>query len=453
MARLIEHSNQLASDVASVVAGDEPTGSAAITSMTRPRNIGLLMFFLVFGVFGIWASVAPIEGAAHAPGSVTVRSNRQLVQHLEGGIVKEIIARNGDIVRAGDALLILDETQPLAQLEIANLQYLAMRAMEARLIAERDGLEQINFPTDLSAVAQNAQSEISSQTQVFLTRKAALDGSVGVLEQRIGQLQSRLVGLRALQQSKQDLADSFAEELRDVESLLVEGFADKNRVRELERNAAQLRGEAAELTASISSTEIEIGETRLQILQQEREFQNEVANQLAEVQTGLKDATERVTALRSIVQRTTITAPVDGIVNGMQIHTVGGVVPPGQPLADIVPQNEELIVEARISPMDIDRVAIGQEAMVRFSSFSSSVPNIFGNVIHVSADALTDPNTGMAYYSARVEVTPDGLRDLGNLTLIPGMPADVFISTGSRTLLQYMMKPISSAMARSFIED
>lgn len=445
--------NEQTSQLASLIASDQASGSAVITSMNKSKNIGLLMFFLVFGVFGIWATVAPIEGAAHAPGSVTVRSNRQLVQHLEGGIVKEIVARNGDQVRAGDALLILDDTQPLAQLEIANLQYLAMRAMEARLVAERDDLEQINFPADLSAVAQNAQSEISSQTQVFFTRKASLDGSVEVLEQRIGQLQSRLGGLKALQQSKQDLADSFAEELRDVESLLIEGFADKNRLRELERNAAQLRGEAAELTASISSTEIEIGETRLQILQQEREFQNEVANQLAEVQTGLKDATERVTALRSIVERTTITAPVDGIVNGMQIHTVGGVVPPGQSLADIVPQNEELIVEARISPMDIDRVAIGQEAMVRFSSFSSSVPNIFGNVINVSADALTDPNTGMTYYSARVEVTPVGLRDLGNLTLIPGMPADVFITTGSRTLLQYMMKPISSAMARSFIED
>jgi epimerase transport system membrane fusion protein len=453
VARIIEHSNKLAGEQASVVASDKASGSAVITSMNKPKNIGLLMFFLVFGVFGIWASVAPIEGAAHAPGSVTVRSNRQLVQHLEGGIVKEIVARNGDQVQAGDALLILDDTQPLAQLEITNLQYLAMRAMEARLIAERDGLEQINFPADLSTLAQNAESEISSQTQVFLTRKAALDGSVEVLEQRIGQLQSRLGGLRALQQSKQDLADSFAEELRDVQSLLVEGFADKNRVRELERNAAQLRGEAAELTANISSTEIEIGETRLQILQQEREFQNGVANELAEVQTGLKDANERLTALRSIVQRTTITAPVDGIVNGMQVHTVGGVVPPGQPLADIVPQNEELIVEARISPMDIDRVAIGQEAMVRFSSFSSSVPNIFGNVINVSADALADPNTGMAYYSARVEVTPEGLRDLGSLTLIPGMPADVFISTGSRTLVQYLMKPLTSAMARSFIED
>ncbi|TFH75998.1 HlyD family type I secretion periplasmic adaptor subunit [Gammaproteobacteria bacterium LSUCC0112] len=434
--------------------GDDPSQRiGVVTSMEKPKFIGLLIFFLVFGVFGVWAAVAPLDGAAHAPGAVTVRSNRQLVQHLEGGIVSEIRARNGDIVRAGDPLLILDNTQSLAQLEIATAQYLAMRAMEARLIAERDGLEQINFPSDLSTAAQNAQQEIASQTQVFQTRKAALEGSIEVLEQRIGQLQSRLGGLRALQESKQDLADSFAEELRDVESLLVEGFADKNRLRELERNAAQLRGEAAELTASISSTEIEIGETRLQILQQELQFQNEVANQLAETQTALKDATERMTAIRSIVQRTTITAPVDGIVNGMQIHTIGGVVPPGQPLADIVPQNEELIVEARVSPIDIDRIAVGQEAMIRFSSFSSSVPNIFGNVIHISADAYTDPNTGMSYYSARVEVTPEGLKDLGDLTLIPGMPAEVFIATGSRTLLQYFMKPFSNALARSFIED
>jgi len=453
VAQATQGSNNIAHLLANAGGNNPAAGSAVTTSMERPKNIGLLIFFLVFGVFGVWASVAPIDGAAHAPGSVTVRSNRQLVQHLEGGIVSEIRARNGDVVRAGDPLLILDNTQSLAQLEIANSQYLAMRAMEARLIAERDGLDQVSFPADLSTTDQNALAEIQAQTQVFLTRKAALEGSVEVLEQRIGQLQSRLAGLRALQQSKQDLADSFAEELRDVQSLLVEGFADKNRVRELERNAAQLRGEAAELTASISSTEIEIGETRLQILQQEREFQNEVANKLAETQTALKDAIERVTAIRSIVLRTTITAPVDGIVNGMQIHTIGGIVPPGQPVADIVPQSEELIVEARVSPIDIDRIAVGQEAMIRFSSFSSSVPNIFGNVIHISADALTDPNTGMSYYSARVEVTPEGLQDLGDLTLIPGMPAEVFIATGSRTLLQYMMKPFANALARSFIED
>lgn len=423
------------------------------TGIDNPKRIGMLIFFLVFGVFGIWAAVAPLDGAAHAPGTVIVRSNKQLVQHLEGGIVSEIRARNGDIVKAGDPLLILDNTQSLAQLEMANAQYVALRALEARLIAERDNADEVVYPPELSTVENNARSEIASQNQLFRTRRDSLAGSVEVLEQRIGQLQSQLSGLRALQQSKQDLADSFAEELRDVESLLVEGFSDKNRLRELERQAASLRGEAADLTATISSTEIQIGETRLQILQQEREFQNEVAAELADTQTRLKDATERVTALSDIVKRTIITAPVDGIVNGMQIHTVGGVAPPGTPIAEVVPQSDELLIEARVSPIDIDRVAIGQDANIRFSSFSSSVPNIFGKVVNVSADAFTDQNTGMSYYTARVEVTPEGLADLGTLTLVPGMPAEIFIATGSRTFLQYLMKPITNALARSFIED
>ncbi len=423
------------------------------TGIDAPKRIGLLIFFLVFGVFGVWAAVAPLDGAAHAPGTVIVRSNKQLVQHLEGGIVSEIRARNGDAVKAGDPLLILDNTQSLAQLEIANAQYIALRALEARLIAERDGLDAIAFPAELLSSDAYSRTETASQQQLFVTRRASLAGSVEVLEQRIGQLQSQLQGLRALQESKQELATSFGEELRDVQSLLVEGFADKNRLRELERQAALLRGEAAELTASISSTEIQIGETRLQILQQEREFQNEVAAQLAETQTRLKDAYERVTALRDVVNRTVVTAPVDGILNGMQVHTVGGVVPPGTPLAEVVPQSDELVIEARVSPIDIDRVAVGQEAMIRFSSFSSSVPNIFGQVIHVSADAFPDQATGMSYYTARVEVTPEGLASLGSLTLVPGMPAEIFINTGSRTFLQYVMKPFTNALARSFIED
>ncbi|HLT64450.1 MAG TPA: HlyD family type I secretion periplasmic adaptor subunit, partial [Pseudohongiella sp.] len=296
-------------------------------------------------------------------------------------------------------------------------------------------------------------SEIASQQQLFLTRRASLAGSVEVLQQRIGQLQSQLQGLRALKESKEDLAKSFDEELRDISALLAEGFADKNRLRELERQAALLRGEAAELTASISATEIQIGETRLQILQLEREFQNDVATQLADTQTRVKDAYERVTALRDIVVRTVITAPVDGVVNGMQIHTVGGVVPPGTALAEVVPQNDELVIEARISPIDIDRVAEGQEAMIRFSAFSRSVPTIFGSVANVSADAFYDQNTGASYYTARIEVTPEGLAELGDLTLIPGMPAEAFINTGSRTFMQYLLKPLTDSLARSFIED
>lgn len=421
--------------------------------MESPKRIGLLIFFLVFGVFGVWAAVAPIDGAANAPGTVIVRSNRQVVQHLEGGIVQQILVRSGDLVAAGEPLLVLDNTQSLAQLQMANAQFVALRALEARLIAERDGLTEVKFPLELSALESNAMVEMASQEQIFRTRKSQLAGSIDVLEQRIEQLQSQLQGMRATRESKEELAASYAQELEDVRALLEEGFSDKNRLRELERNASTLRGEAAELTANISSTEMQIGETRLQIIQQEREFQNEVANRLSEVQTDIRDISERRNALSDVVSRTVVKAPVAGVVNGLQVHTEGGVIGPGSRIADIVPQSDELIVEARVSPIDIDRVMVGQDATIRFSAFSNSVPSIFGTVINVSADAFTDENTGASYYTARVEVTPEGRANLGDLALVPGMPAEVFIATGSRTFLQYLMKPISNALARSFRED
>lgn len=417
-------------------------------------RVGLLIIFLVFGIFGVWAAVAPIEGAAHAPGIVVVKTYKKLVQHLEGGIVSEILAQNGDYVSAGEPLLILDNTQPLAQLEITNSQFVALKAIESRLIAERDEHSAVIYPDSLTRGELNASEEMSAQTQIFQARKAANEGAIEVLEQRIEQLQSKRVGLHALKTSKETLAASYAEELVDVRELLSQGFSDKTRVRELERSHALSSGEAAELTASISTTEIEIGEARLQILQRRREFLNEVVNQLGETQTNLKDVLERTTALRDIVSRTVVRAPAAGVVNGMQIHTVGGVVGPGQPIVDIVPQTEELIIEARVSPLDIDRVTEGQSVMIRFSSFGrGSVPTIFGTVLNLSADALLDQNTGASYYQARIEVTAEGIADLGSLTLMPGMPADTFIATGARTFLQYLFKPFTNAMARSFIED
>jgi epimerase transport system membrane fusion protein len=311
----------------------------------------------------------------------------------------------------------------------------------------------VAYAASLQQAEGGAPAEIAIQNQIFQARRNALQGSVTVLEQRIEQLQSRLVGMDALRETKVELAESFAEELSDVRELLVEGFSDRNRLRELERNASRLRGEAAELSAAISSTEIEIGETRLQILQQEREFQNDVVTQLSDTQTRLRDVSERMTALSDIVSRTVIAAPDSGIVNGLQIHTIGGVVGPGTAIAEIIPQADELIIEARVSPVDIDRVAVGQHTKIRFSSFSNAVPNIDGRLIHVSADAFVDQPTGMSFYNARIEVTPEGLAELGTLVLLPGMPAEVFISTGARTLVQYMMKPVTSALARSFIED
>jgi len=424
------------------------------TSMETPRRVGLSIFFLVFGVFGLWAVFAPLDGAARASGIVTVESYKKIIQHLEGGIVSEILVQNGDAVKAGDPLLILDNTQPLAQLEIANAQFVALKSREARLLAESSGAESVSFPAVLNEAGSDADAEMASERQIFIARRAARNGEVEVLEQREDQLASKVTGLEAVRASKLELAASFSEELADVRELLDEGFADKQRFRELQRSYSSYTGEAADLTANISTTQMQIGETRLQILQQDKNFLNEVVNELGEIRSLLKDTEERIIALQDIVRRTSIMAPADGIVNGMQIHTVGGVVRPGVDIAEIVPQFDNLIIEANVSPIDIDRVTVGQEATISFSAFSSGlVPTIYGNVIGVSADRLIDQTNGAPYYLARVEVTPEGMADMGDLILIPGMPAEVFITTGTRTFLQYVTKPFTIALSRSFIED
>ncbi len=424
------------------------------TGIERPRQIGLAIAFLVFGVFGLWAALAPIDGAAFAPGIIRVSSYNKIVQHLEGGIVKTINVKSGDHVQAGDVLLVMDSTQSQAQLEILNGQLLTATAYEARLLAERDDADTVNYPALVREAGQAGNNEMMAQNQIFTTRKAALDGAVDVLEQRIEQLQSRLDGLTALQASKNTLAQSFAEELEDFRGLLEEGFTDKQRLRELERAHAAASGEAADLKANIASTEIQIGETRLQIIQTENEFQNDVANQLAEVQNQLKDIRERITANSDIVARTEVRAPIEGVVNNLQVHTEGAVLAAGSPIAEIVPQSDDLVIEASVAPIDIDRVTEGLEAMVRMSSFNGkSVPTLYGTVQTLSADAIQDPNTGASYYTARIALTPESIQDLQGFELVPGMPAEVYIATGSRTFLQYVMKPLSNAAARALRED
>ena len=423
------------------------------TGIEAPSRAGLIIAFLVFGVFGVWAVTAPIDGAAHAPGTVTVRSYKKTIQHLEGGMISRIYVQNGDYVDAGAPLIELDSTQSLAQLEIATAQFTAVSALEARLLAERDGLEDFNLPSSLDASDKNANSELAAQKQIFAARKASREGSIAVLKQRIEQLRSRVTGLKAVRASKEELAASFGEELADTRILLEQGFSDKLRLRDLERSHASYEGEAAELLSSIASTEMQIGETQLQILQTENEFRSEVVSQLSETQTRLKDLSERIFALNDVVERTIIRAPESGIVSGMQYHTEGGVVGPGAPIAEVVPQGDELIIEARGPLIDIDRVQIGQVATIRFSSFGSRTPTLFGTVLSLSADALADEQTGMPFYLARVSVNPESMEALDTLTLVPGMPAEVLIASGERTFLQYVMKPFSNALARSLIED
>lgn len=424
-----------------------------LSSMDEPRKIGLCIFFIIFGLFGVWSALAPLDGAAFAPGTVTVKSYNKVVQHLEGGIVAEILVRDGDAVEAGQPLLTLEDTQAKASLEIVNSQYVALRMREARLISERDGASKVEYPTALALSTANAAQEVEAQNQLFEARRDSNQGRIQILKQRVSQLQNQVRGMEALQATKEALAKSFAEELADTQQLLDQGFSEKTRLREAERSFASFSGEAAELTANIAAARVQIGETELQILQQESDFHNEVVSELSEVQTALNDVSERLTALRDVLSRTTVTAPDAGIVNGMQVHTEGGVISPASPIAEIVPGNDELVIQASVNPIDIDRVSEGQEARIRFSTFGSRAPTFMGTLISLSADAMTDESTGAPFYLARIELNADSRDELGDLVLLPGMPAEVFINTGARTFIQYLFKPLSNAVARSFNED
>jgi epimerase transport system membrane fusion protein len=424
------------------------------TSDRRSRFIGFLIVFVTFGIFGTWATFAPLESAALAPGVVTVQSYRKTVQHLEGGIVKELLARDGDMVSAGDPLIILDDTQLRAEYGMTRSQLVAAQAMEARLAAERDGLESIDFSRMLEADSERAREARQSETQVFNARRGSRLGEISVLQKRIGQLNEQISGLQSMIATKRDLEKSYSGEIGELAELLSEGYVDKQRLLEQQRKLGMLRAEIADHQSDITRTKLQISETELQMVQLNKDFSSEVVGQLAEVQTRVFDLQERVSALQDRSNRVVIRAPEDGMILGMKIHTVGGVVSPGTPLLDIVPSVSDLIVEAQVSPIDIDRVSVGKKADIRFSAFkNATTPEIEGKVVQISADRLMNEQTGMPYYLARVSLTEEGIRSLGSLKLQPGMPAEVLINTGDRTMLQYLMQPATDAFARSMIED
>lgn len=430
--------------------------SLTVVTDDRPiRVLGLIVLLSTLGVFGVWAYLAPIDGAALATGVVAVKSHKKTVQHLDGGIVSQLLVKDGDIIREGDLLLTLDGTENKAQLEIARGQYITLSAQLARLEAERDGIQAIVYPDALNDAADSRIIEArKNEDQLFMARKNAHEGEMAVLKQRIGQLRSKIDGLRGQRQSKQELVASYSEEAHDLKELLAEGFADKQRLRDVERNFTLNTGEISALSSEIASSEIQIGETKLEILQLEKKFQEEVSTKLSEVQTALYDVNQRMLATRDKVVRIDIKAPVSGRVMGLTVHTVGGVILPGHPILDIVPQKEELIIDAQVSPMDIDRVGVGLIAEVRFTAFKQALtPIIEGKVINLSADRLIEEKSGASYYQAEVELTPESHRKMVNLELVPGMPVEVLIKTGERTVFEYLTKPINNAFARAFIED
>lgn len=419
----------------------------------RIRRIGYVILALVFGVFGGWACFAPLDSAALAPGLVTVKSYRKTVQHLEGGIVRELHVRDGDKIKNGDVLLTLDTTHLQAELEVLRNQQIATSALEARLLAELLQSQTLTIP---NTIPPNSRASEAWQTEQALlrARHAAREGETQILQQAISQLEEQISGLQAVIRNKQRLVASHSDEVKDLRALLKEGFTDKQRLREQERSLDRLSAEIAEHSSTIAQARQRSGEIRLQILQINKTFTNEVTTQLVETRTHTFDIRERLRSIEDRLQRSEIRARESGMVLGMSVHTLGAVIGAGQPILEIVPDNAELIIEARIAPNDIDRVSVGKLASVRFSAFNSATtPVIEGLLEQISADRIVDQVSGQPYYLGRVAITNQGLHDLGSKILLPGMPAEVLINTGSRTLLSYLLQPARNWMARSLNED
>jgi len=418
--------------------------------------LGVIILVITFGIFGTWAAFAPLDSASNAPGVVSVKGKRKTVQHFEGGMVREILVGEGEMVKKDQPLIILRDTQFSGDLAVLLGQFYAVKALQIRLEAERDDLEQITFPDELNIEDPRAVEAKQNQRQIFDARKSARLGEQEVLEQRIIQFQSQIEGLQALIDSQMELAASFKEEIADQSALLDEGFVEKARIIELQRSLARTRGEIADQQASIAETKVRIGETRLEILQLNKRFKTEVVDEVSRVQAQAFDLEEKITVLEDKVRRTIVRAPVSGKVLGLNAHTIGGVVQAGVPLLDIVPASPELIIDAKVPTSDIDRVQVGDEANIRFSAFKKRTTPVFpGRVVKVAPDRQVDEETGTPYYGATIEITEEGRKMLenGDLELVAGMPAEVLIRTGERTLLQYLTQPAKDAMARSLIEE
>ncbi|WP_416423044.1 HlyD family type I secretion periplasmic adaptor subunit [Pseudomonas sp. App30] len=424
------------------------------TSDRNIRRLGMGIVFVTFGIFGGWAALAPLDNAVFGSGQVTVQSYRKTVQHLEGGIVKELLVHDGQLVHKGDPLIVLDQSQVSAEYESAHSQLIAARVKEARLRAERDDLPAMpQVPFD-GADSQRAQEALEGEAHVFNARRNSRLGEIAVKKERVGQLGQQITGLEAMIRNKQGMAQSYVGEIRELKELLAQGFVDKQRLLDQERKLDSLKAEVADHQSSILTTRLQINETQLEIVQLTKNFNSEVVKDLADVQSQVFDLQEKVSALKDKLTRIVIRAPEEGMVLDMKVHTVGGVVSPGTPLMDIVPESSQLVVEAHVGLNDIDRISLGKTADIRFTAFNNATtPVIEGTVTRISADRLTDDRTGDPYYLVRVALTEDGLKKLGERKLLPGMPAEVLINAGSRTMLQYLLRPAHNMFAKSMIEE
>ncbi|WP_417834228.1 HlyD family type I secretion periplasmic adaptor subunit [Thalassospira xiamenensis] len=433
-----------------------PFVSPAMHSLRRHTLFGVTVMLALFAGLGSWMALANLSGAVVATGKLVVESNVKDVQHPDGGIVGEIHVRDGDRVQAGDLLIRLDDTMARASLGIVDSQIDALRARKMRLVAERNEAKIVAVPDLFEARMQDLAivELVAAETKLFEARRKSLEGEKDQLQQKLLQLSETIIGLEAQKAANEEESRHIRDELDGLEMLYKKQLVPITRVAALRRERASLRGKHGELTAQIAATGMQISETEMSILQLDRNRQTEVLTELGDIDQQLAELMQKQVALRDQLRRVDIRAPYDGTVYQMTVHTIGGVVAGGDRIMGIVPDQDELVIEARTNPRDIDQVHPGQKAMLRFTAFNQrTTPELSGTVSFVAADLSRDELTGETYYNVRVKIAGGEMEKLDGQGLMPGMPVETFIATGDRTALSYLAKPLTDQFARAFREE
>jgi protease secretion system membrane fusion protein len=423
---------------------------------SRPGRLGLWALAIGFGGFLLWAAFAPLDEGVPSAGQVSIDTKRKPVQHMQGGIVKEVLVREGDRVKEGQLLLKLDAATANANFEASRQRYLGLRAMQGRLVAEQTGAATIAFHPDLKAAESDPfiRQQMQTQEQLFQSRRSSLRADLQGIQESVQGQEGLVQSYQSMMTSRRSQMALVSEELKNTRELVKDGYAPRNRQLELERMVAELNSSMAELLGNTTRAQRAISELRQHLIQRQQEYRKEVETQLADVSREVLGEEQKYLALRADLARIEIKSPAEGQVVGLAVQTVGGVIGAGQKLMDIVPDNEPLVLETRVSPHVIDRVHAGLPVDVRFSGFAHSPQLVVqGKVTSVSGDLLTDPQSGAGYYLARAIVTPEGMKKLGNRQMQPGMPVEVVFTTGERTMLTYLLNPLIRRVSASMKEE
>lgn len=428
---------------------------SAKASLRRHTAMGLAIMVLLVGGLGGWAATTEISGAVVASGTLVVDSNVKKVQHPTGGVVGELLVRDGTHVKAGDLVMRLDDTVTRANLAIVVKSLDELSARHARLEAERDDVDSVHFPDDLLARSDNPDvaRTITGERKLFDLRVVARRGQKAQLRERIGQLGEEIRGQTGQTESKRLEIELINKELEAVRGLWRKDLVPISRVTAVERDAVRIDGERNQLIAAIAQTRGKMTETELQIIQVDQDLRSEVAKELREIQSKTAEQVERKITAEDQLKRIDIRAPQDGTIHQLSVHTVGGVVNAAEPIMLVVPAADDLVIEVRIAPQEIDQLKIGQNADIRFSAFNQrTTPEIAGTVSAISADVSQDPKTGAPFYLVRIVTSASEIARLGNVKLVPGMPVEAYVRADDRTVMSFFVKPLQDQIVKAFRE-